>query len=182
MPELRLPALTDASNSRSILAWASELANQLRRQWVFLLKRVQPISPYGLQAEDGSGNLFTIPLFKPDVTILDVSSTTTAVALVRPGLCFGVFAQNLEAVTGSLSSYQIGTTTPADADAWHATHPLTAQTLENADQWLNVPDFTITPPIKYDAATDIVLTPNGGTFTDGLVKLYSFTLDFKVAL
>lgn len=178
MPELRLPTLTDAGNPRAVLGWASDLIFQLRRQFVPLLRRVEPLSPYGLQAVDGPGTVFTLPWFKTDVAIIDVSLTATAVGLVRPGLTFAVFAQNLTAIVGP-ASYKVGTTTPADNDAWHAAHEVVVENLEDTAAWIDTTAFTITPPVKYDAQTDILLTPVGGAFVSGSVKLIAFTLDFK---
>lgn len=179
MPELRLPYLTRTEDA---VRWAQDLILQLRRQFSPVLRRLAPLSPFGLQALDGAGTVFSLPWLKVDSTILNVATTLTATALVRPGLCFGVFAQNQIAVAGTLTSYQIGTTTPADLDAWGATHVKTVQTEEGASTWMRVEDFVAGVndlPRLYQAATNIVLTPNGGTFTSGQVRLIAFSLDFK---
>jgi hypothetical protein len=95
-----------------------------------------------------------------------VGESVTAASFIPAGSwVLGIQAQVLTTITGP-ESFQVGT--PDDPTRWGAEVALAAGTVTD------IPDFTVRWPENYRTATDVVLTPNGGDFTAGEVRLYIY--------
>ncbi len=93
----------------------------------------------------------------------DVSTSATATGLIPAGaIVLGVTARVTTSIVGA-TSFDIGD--GSDVDAFGATIATTATTTSNNSDW------TIASAPVYASATDVVLTPNGGAFTAGAVRL-----------
>jgi hypothetical protein len=90
------------------------------------------------------------------------ASVTWTAAIPAGALVLGVTARVVTLITGA-TTFNIGDGT--DADRWGASIALAKGTVTTGA------NFTITSPVYYAAATNIVLTKNGNNFTAGAVKL-----------
>jgi len=96
--------------------------------------------------------------------LVAISGATASFASAIPAgsLVVGVSTRVTKAITGA-TSFGIGDGT--DATRWGTTRPITLGSTSDLAQ------ITISSPIYYTSATDIVLTANGGNFTDGDVRI-----------
>lgn len=105
---------------------------------------------------------------------LSGATATWTAAIPAGSLFLGVTSRVTTLITGA-TSFKIGD--GSDVDRWGATVAVAAGTTSG------IPEFTITSPVYYAAATNIVLTANGSNFTAGAVRLavYYTLLDPPVA-
>jgi hypothetical protein len=108
-----------------------------------------------------------------ETTVSGLSGATgTAASLIPVGsLVLGITARVTTLVTsGAGTSFKIGHA--GDTDAWGATVAFALNTVTTGA------DFVATAIAHFAAATDVVLTCNGGTFTAGAVRLKVWYVTF----
>lgn len=89
-----------------------------------------------------------------------------AASLIQPGeWVIGVRVQVLNAVTGATG---ISAGDSASADLWGANIPVSAGTISDIE------DFLATTPTHYPAGSNAVLSPVGGVFTGGTVRVTEY--------
>lgn len=113
-----------------------------------------------MESANGAGLQFAIA----ETTIPSlVGATGTAVGAIPAGSwVLGVTCRVITAITGA-TDFQVGTI--ADPDAWGAAVDIILGATNSSE------DFTIATLPFYAAATDIVVTANGGAFVSGGVRL-----------
>lgn len=113
-----------------------------------------------------SGEFWRTERLEVTESALSGASVATSLQIPDRAIVFGVHSRVTDAITGA-TSFSVGDGTTADKFG-----SLIGVTLDSTN-------IGVVTPTPYFSATDIVLTPAGGNFTDGEVKLVMHYMAFR---
>lgn len=131
-------------------------------------------TPYGLQMLSDARWLAGLSPYggiaiESSVDSQNVTGATMSYAVIPAGvLVLAVLVRVIVAVTGP-TDFDVGDGT--DADKWGAAIPIALSTVTDAT------DYTVATPTYYTAATNVVLTANGGNFATGTVEVVAMYIN-----